>query len=560
MGLTNAMYAGLSGMQSNQSRIATIGNNVANVNTTGFKSSRTLFQTQFSELVSPGAAPSTTSGGVNPTQFGLGSSVATTQRIFSPGSVETTGIASDLAIQGNGLFVVNKSDGTQLYTRDGSFKLDANNNLVTSDGLSVQGFGVDSNFNIVPNVLTGLNIPLGKLTLARATTGVQLDGNLAANATIATQGSINVSQALVDGGNAPVTDATALTDVRSADNNGVALFADGQVLTFSGVTRGGAEIPPQTFTVGTDGSTLGDLAAWMNNHLGLQSGNGIPGSAGVTISNGQLTINSNDGEPNAIAIIASNVTSDNAATPLPFTFTQTQEANGPGANTSFLVYDSLGNPVTVNATFTLDSTPNTGPVWRYYLNSPDNKGASPALGSGLITFDSNGNFVSATPNQVTIDRSGTGAATPLTFNLDFSAVHGLASEDSVIVSTSQDGTPSGTLNGFGVGPDGTINGTFSNGMTRTLGQVALANFSNVEGLIAEPGNRYAVGPNSGQAQITTAGQLGTGSVLAGALESSNVDLSGEFIDLVSSSTGFQAASRVISTTSDLMDQLLLIVK
>ena len=560
MGLTTAMYSGLSGMQANQSRIATIGNNVANVNTTGFKASRTLFQTQFSELISAGSAPNANTGGVNPTQIGLGSLVATTQRNFSAGSIETTGVSSDLAIQGNGLFIVNRPDGTQLYSRDGSFILDANNSLVSTSGFNVQGFGVDSNYNIVPNVLTNLSIPLGQLTLAKATENAQLDGNLSASASIATQGSINVSQPLVDPGGSPATDNTQLTDLRAGTDPGVSLFAAGQVITLKGVTKGGAEMPPQTFTVGTDGNTLGDFATWMNSALGLQTGTDIPGAAGVTIVNGQLTITSNNGEPNAIGIAANNITTDNTTTPLPFTFTQTQAANGAGAATGFIVYDSLGNPVTVNATFTLDSTPNSGPVWRYYLESPDNQGGSRAIGSGLINFDTDGNFVSATPSQVTIDRSGTGAATPLTFNLDFSTVHGLSSDASTVIATTQDGTPSGTLNGFGIGPDGTITGTFSNGMTRTLGQVALATFANPEGLVAEAGNNYSVGPNSGQAVVTTAGSNGAGQILDGALELSNGDRSGEFIELVSSSTGFQAASRVISTTSDLMDQLLLIVR
>ena len=560
MGLTTAMYTGLSGMQANQSRIATIGNNVANVNTTGFKSSRTLFQTQFSELISAGTAPSSTTGGVNPTQIGLGTLVATTQKNFGAGSIETTGVNSDLAVQGNGLFIVKRPDGTQLYSRDGSFVIDSKNNLVSTSGFNVQGFGVDSNYNIVPNVLTNLNIPLGQLTLAKATANAQLDGNLSASATAATQGSINVSQVMVDPGNGPATDSTQLTDLRSASAPLVSLFSPGQKITFSGVTKGGAEMPPQTFTVGTDGNTLGDLATWMNNAFGLQSGANIPGAAGVTIANGQLTITSNNGQPNAIGIAANNVTTDNTNTPLPFTFAQSQAATGDGTNTSFIVYDSLGNPVTVNATFTLDSTPNSGPVWRYYLESPDNKGGSRALASGLINFDTNGNFVAANPSQVSIDRTGTGAATPLTFNLDFSAVHGLSSEDSAVIASTQDGTPSGTLNGFGIGADGTITGTFSNGMTRTLGQVALATFANPEGLVAEPGNNYSVGPNSGQALITAAGLNGSGQILDGALELSNVDLSSEFIDLVSSSTGFQAASRVISTTSNLMDQLLLIVR
>ena len=134
MGLTTAMYTGLSGLHVNQTRIATIGHNIANVNTTAFKGSRTLFQTQFSQIRSLGTPPSDVSGGTNPEQVGLGAVVGTTQRMTSQGSIETTGIASDLAINGTGFFVLRNADGRQVYTRDGSFSVDPLNRLVTMDG------------------------------------------------------------------------------------------------------------------------------------------------------------------------------------------------------------------------------------------------------------------------------------------------------------------------------------------------------------------------------------------------------------------------------------------
>src|SRR5690606_35912499 len=111
-----------------------------------------------------------------------------------------------------------------------------------------------------------------------------------------------------------------------------------------------------------------------------------------------------------------------------------------------------------------------------------------------------------------------------------------------------------------IGQDGIINGTFSNGMTQTLGQVAVAVFPNAEGMLAEPDNNYAQGPNAGEPTITAPGLFGAGSVLSGALELSNVDLSAEFIGLITTSAGFQASSRVISTSSDMLDQLLLVIR
>lgn len=559
MGLTTAMLSGLSGMNVNQARIATIGNNIANVNTTAYKSSRMLFQTQYSQLVNAGTAPSATSGGVNPTQIGLGALVGGTQKQFTPGAIETTGVNTDLAIEGPGLFVVRRPDGQQLYTRDGSFSLDAANRLVTLDGNAVRGFGVDGNFSVVPGVLTDLQVPLGTASVARATGRVALDGDLSANGTIATQGSRHASQALVDGGGSPAGAGTALTDVRSASGPGVPLFESGNTITVRGVGKGERDVPTRTFVVGQTGSTLGDFAAWLQNTLAIDTTAGVPGTPGVTIEDGQLVVASNAGVDNGFTLGGNHVTTDGAVG-TPFSFVRTQEANGSSVYTAFSVYDSLGTPVVANVTFVLEGTPATGPVWRYYVQSPASSGASAALRTGLISFDTQGNFLSASGEPVQLGRDGTGAASPLQFELDFSGIHGLSTQASNVIMQEQDGFPPGVLNSFGIGVDGVVTGTFSNGLTRTLGQVALAVFPNQEGLVATGDNLYLAGPNSGNPSIVAPGLFGAGRVLSGALEQSNVDLAREFIGLISSSTGFQASSRVISTASDLLDQLLLVVR
>ena len=122
----------------------------------------------------------------------------------------------------------------------------------------------------------------------------------------------------------------------------------------------------------------------------------------------------------------------------------------------------------------------------------------------------------------------------------------------------QDGSGIGTLANFSIGEDGLITGLFTNGLTRTVGQVAMATFANPEGLVDVGNNMFRVGPNSGEAIITEAFQFGTGRMLSGALELSNVDLSQEFINMILASTGYSAASRVISTTDELLDQLLIL--
>ncbi len=560
MGLTSAMYTGLSGLNANQTRIQTIGHNIANVNTTAFQGSRTLFQTQFAQTLSMGTPPSDTSGGTNPMQIGQGVVVGSTQRTLTPGSVETTGIPSDLAIEGGGYFIVQNPSGRSYYTRDGAFSLNAENQLVTVDGNRVQGFGVDPSFAVVPGALQNLQVPVGQLSIARATENVVMAGDLSAAERIATQGSQHTSQALVDGGGAAVTAGTALTDVRSAAFPDTVLFADGDVITVSGATRGGRDVPAQEFTVGATGSTLGDFAAWLQSTLGVQTDSALPGSPGVTVDGGALVIRGNAGEPNAVEIATNDVTSSNTATPLPLQFVQTDEASGGGVFTSFTVYDSLGNPIQVHATFTLEDTPDTGPVWRYFLEAPGDATTPASRTTGTVSFDTAGNFVAATGNQLAVDRTGTGAATPVTVTLNFTGVNGLSTEVSNVIMADQDGYPPGTLNSFAVGNDGTLTGVFSNGLSRTLGQVAVAMFTNEGGLVAETDNLFSAGPNSGSPQVVAPATFGAGTVRGGALEMSNVDLSREFIGLITASTGFQAAGRVVSVANEMLDQLLMTLR
>ena len=178
------------------------------------------------------------------------------------------------------------------------------------------------------------------------------------------------------------------------------------------------------------------------------------------------------------------------------------------------------------------------------------------LSSGTLNFDNDGLPVGNAGASVVLDRAGTGAVAQQTVALDFSTLTSLAKNGSDLVMDNQDGFATGTLNGFNIGPNGMVVGTFSNGQTKQLGQVALAQFDNVEGLIDEGGNLYAPGANSGTPVIGSPLDLNAGAVRAGSLEQSNVDLSREFINMIISTTGFTAASRVITTSDQLITELL----
>jgi flagellar hook protein FlgE len=176
MGLTSALFTGLSGLDVNQTRLGVVGNNIANANTVAFKSSRALFKPQFYVTDNAGTAPDSDFGGTNPNQRGLGATMAAIDRDFSTGSIEPTGQATDMALDGEGFFIVQGAE--QRYTRDGSFNLNANNELVTTGGEFVRGFAADGDGNRVTGELSNLTIPLGTSTTAKSTSEVTFQGNL----------------------------------------------------------------------------------------------------------------------------------------------------------------------------------------------------------------------------------------------------------------------------------------------------------------------------------------------------------------------------------------------
>ncbi len=236
MGLESTLFTGLSGLDVNQTRLNVVGNNIANVNTTGFKSSRALFKTQFYVTDDAGAPANSTFGGSNPSQRGLGVSVGAIEKNFDPGSLEQTGKDTDLAIDGDGFFIV-QGNGAQKYTRDGSFTLNASNQLVTSGGDFVQGYGVDANNNIIPSTLKNIVIPVGALTTAQATANATFKGNLDASGVVAQNSAVyDTDQFTLAGGAGTPTGGDALINLVNA-SDGTTPFTAGQTLTLGGMAR-----------------------------------------------------------------------------------------------------------------------------------------------------------------------------------------------------------------------------------------------------------------------------------------------------------------------------------
>lgn len=564
MALTSTLFTGLSGLDVNQTRLNVVGNNIANVNTVSFKSSRTIFTPQFYVTDSAGSPSSAEFGGQNPSQRGLGATVGAIQKDFTSGAIEPTGKPTDIAIDGQGFFVVQGIE--RRYTRDGTFSLNSRNELVTSGGDFVQGYGVDSTGRVQVGQLGKLTIPLGQATLAQPTANVTFQGNLSSSSAGA---SVLNSQALtVLGGASKPAGTTLLTDLAATTANGTPLFADGDTIPLD-ATKGTTVIPPTAFTV-TATSTVQDLLDFYNSSLGINtvapSGSGVP-QPGATFKNDstgptpdtnsiQLVIAGNAGAANAVTITPGG--------PLTFVEGTTGDvppiASKPKGNqiqTSLRSFDSLGNPLTIDITATLDSTSPAGTLWTFEATSPDNVGNPTALvGSGTLQFDTSGKLVNTTGAAVTLSRQGTGAATPQTIDFDFTRLTGLRDTNSTLQFTGQDGYPIGTLSSFSISGEGLITGSFTNGLNRNLGQLTLATFKNQDGLTDNGGNLYSASAASGVAVVGVPLQLGAGSLRSGSLELSNVDLSKEFTNLIIASTGFSAASKVITTSDQLIQELL----
>lgn len=578
MASTTAMFTGLTGLIANARNLDVIGNNIANVNTTAFKSSRMMFATQFSRTISSGTQPGANTGGTNPNQIGLGVTVSGTQRNFNSGSISPTGDPRDLAIDGNGFFMVKRGANT-LYTRAGNFRPNAFNELVVGGtGERLQGYGVDSSFNVVKGTLTDLVIPLGTLTVAEQTRTVTMSGNLNASGKLPTMGSSTLFGALAllpTASPAPapgnvVEPTSRLVDIESASTPGSAMFSAGQSIQLTGAKKGTTDVPVKTLDI-TATTTVQDLMDFYASTLAIDGTVGTnpdgrtPGVA-LDATTGIITITGNVGTVNSIAIDSADIVqrdATGASIGSPFTVTSNTAGDGESVKTPITVYDSLGNEVQLTLSLVLESTPGgSGTSWRYFVESQDHKGPTPVVGTGTISFGPTGRISSTPTVGLVVDRTGTGAITPLQFDLNFGSATGgvtaFGGQTSTLASLAQDGAPIGTLDSFGIGQDGTITGGFSNGLTRTLGQIAIATFSNVEGLIESGGNMFSPGPNSGNPLVGEPLALGAGKLVAGALELANVDLSQEFINMILASTGYSAASRVITTTDQLVQQLLTI--
>ncbi|MGD8399912.1 MAG: flagellar hook protein FlgE [Bacillota bacterium] len=504
------MFAGVSGLKNHQIKMDVIGNNIANVNTVGFKGGRANFHDLLNQSIRGASGPRGGRGGINPIQVGLGNSIAAIDVLQSQGNLQSTSKISDLAIQGDGFFIV--SDGTsQYYTRAGNFNMEQNGRLVNpANGLVLQGWMANATGEINSNApLTGIQLPIGQYIPPSATTKIGFGGNLDSK----TCGELSYPELTLDDGAGHATRVSiSLVPTKNFNEFIYQVEAPGGV-----VTNGKGQI-----TLDVDGN----VAAISGGPITVTPA----GGSAITI-NPPLIGAGNGGSFTSVSLLGNTEFIGNFKTP-PTLFTATK------------VYDSLGKEHTFSTTVTKRE------MNRWKWQTTDEQGN--ILGNGELVFNNGGKLISAPGTQIGYLPEG---AEMMTITPDFSNITQFASAISEITSPDQDGFGMGELQSFNIDNSGQLHGVFSNGRSQVLAQLALANFNNTSGLSRAGDTMFAASANSGAAQIGQAGYNGRGSINSGTLEMSNIDLSQEFTDMIVTQRGFQANSRIITTSDEMLQEL-----
>ena len=457
--MMRSLYSGVSGLKNHQIRMDVIGNNISNVNTYGFKAERATFQDMISQLMSGAAEPKDNVGGVNPKQVGLGSMVASIDKLMHQGSMQSSSKNTDLAIAGEGFFILQDGD-KKFYTRAGNFDVDKDGQLVNpANGMRVQGWnaraGADGEKTITKGTTEDIIVPLYKKDAAKETTFVRFKSNLNSGVPVVPNNA--TSQQIYNS-------IIATGDKKSGHATSIKVYDDQ-----------GKEHTLNVFM------WKSDINKW---------------TASVSMTDAtQLSV----------------------------------DVAGPQGNTQ--------RPG--NTQFELTFTPDgrlTSVSDKTDIDNQDDLTAS-------ISFRVAGN---PNPRNIELRLGNVGETNGVTqFGAQFSTK-----------AVEQDGHTMGYMEAFEIDDSGAITGIFSNGSRQLLAKVAMANFTNPEGLNKTGSNNYVESNNSGRAQIDEAGIAGLGSINAGFLEMSNVDLADQFTDMIVTQRGFQANSRSITTSDQMLQELL----
>lgn len=455
--MMRSMYSGVSSLRAHQVRMDVIGNNIANVNTVGYKGSKATFAEIYSQTVKGAGGSSTTRGGTNPQQIGLGIKLDSVNVSHTKGATQRTDNATDIMIDGNGFFVVSptQSGTNKFYTRAGNFQVDELGYLVTSDGYFVIGEDGKS-----------VRIDSTSTVGAVATDKITIGGNI------------------------------KFTEKADPDNGYIAYSKNMDVYNSVGETQN------LTIDFGPKLTTA-------------------PGTAVAdTYSYRAVRINGN-GNLNPTSFAANTASTGSA-----FDAADVYQANIP----YFAKFDSKGDFLGFTDQLAIDAN-------------------GYASGGNMI-------FENGSTDDLNITIQGAGVA-DIIIPLNYESMKNLKhyDQDTDIDVTPVTGRTAGNLDSYTIAANGQINMTFTNGESDSDQQIALADFDNPAGLLKVGSNRFIESPNSGTAKLGVPNAGSFGALTPGALEMSNVDLSAEFTDMITTQRGFQANSRVITTSDEILQEL-----
>lgn len=559
--MMRSLYSGVSGLKTHQTKMDVIGNNIANVNTVAYKASSVTFTELMYQTTQNASGPNALTGtaGVNAKQIGLGvTSGAISTSIETAGSAQTTGNPFDLSITGDAFFVV--SDGSSNYfTRDGSFYVDAAGNLaMTSNGFNVMGWGVDE---------TGAAIKQDTVSALRILSEDNMTYPPEATSEAYISGIVDKNDTNIN------SESGKIINLQLYDNLGYGYTAK---LSMKAVKSGvdGAYTIELTDILDSDNESI------MDTYPGISMGSikediyatseSVTPDAPFTVSTTGFTLTSGGTE------VAYNTLYDSVAGTYSSDLDDLAEAYGYDAEDFVnLMVEDPSVPATVPATTITMAT----------VIQNSESGGTPALDDilttstltilgrqyegALISYDTNsgafeGINAVTTVSAITINMSNSGAYGNFSdINLDFSTSSNYDNGGtSTVAATNGDtdglgtGRKLGEMSGVSIQNNGMIYATYDNGQTRLLGQIAVSEFANASGLAKEGDNLYASTMNSGEFDgIGVDISSGGGYMSTGVLEMSNVDLAAQFTEMITTQRGFQANSRIITTSDSLLEEL-----
>lgn len=542
--MNRAMFSGVAGMKSHQTKMDVIGNNIANVNTYGFKSQRAVFSDIYYQTLRSGSTGTANRGGVSPSTVGYGSTLAGTQTQMSQSSMQNTGFGLDVAITGEGFLQVMDADGNIFYTKAGMLDYDSNGYLTDINGNFVLGSATaDGDPGSQKIRLTNVGaVPAQAASVTQSINGIEYtikasNSDKAGNVSI----TMTSSEALPAGQD--VVASISNTGAITLTFNAYSKFDDWNKLNDAinkAITEAnnGVQHKGGTFTISASNP---DVMSTANPLTGAQL---IGGNFGVDL--GSVT-GMDDGVFGDAGMVVEKVSTDFAGT---------------GAGTFSATFDNASSEWTIK--LQIAGTTYEGKLGKDTLSSsillkaPDGsyvQVSNPGYDKFNAAYQAQGGGQNP-PGPGAQWANGNGTANPVFTPSTPSKDLGFGSYPFVL----QGGTAGGAVTldemNVAIGTDGSVVVSNSEIGDVTVGRITLANFANPSALAAAGNNYFTASANSGEPQLAEPGQNGTGALKTSALEMSNVDLSAEFADMITTQRGFQANSRIITVSDTMLEELI----